>query len=366
MVFIHHTRRDSRDPASSRNRQMSIFFRRRWLQVLFTCVATFFLAITATTVDSANNDKISNKNSKSVSTTTTATVRNNDNNNDPGRTTPLLLGLERWERLENNVGVVKLNDDDCNQEKTESKPASSSCSNKQQTCCCRFFLWNVPSSICYHLSNKLRRERTTEGRGGIKYVRIEQRGLLNHLWPCSRFKADSCMICGNSLREHLLLNWSTLGCRNTPFDNHLDQTFQKGTKNNNQQASTRQRTGKKGQTTGTTKERGENVFHRIYVKDKNDDSIGTASSSRGVFNFGSSSKSKKDTTAATTSSSRYGKNNDDDSNQVVWRKCEGVSYTSPRVDQFRNPLALNLACGIVIIKLERLIGIEAVENMKDG
>jgi hypothetical protein len=50
-------------------------------------------------------------------------------------------------------------------------------------------------------------------------------GLLDYLYPLSRYQLDGCILCGHSFREHLVSWWQPF--LNTPFDQYLDGVREK-------------------------------------------------------------------------------------------------------------------------------------------
>ena len=225
---------------------------------------------------------------------------------------PSSVSQERWERLENDISAQG------------SKPSGV---------CCGFFVWNVPSAICYHWGARLKDRHTTEGRGGIKYVRIDEKGLLKYFWPCSRFQPDACAICGHSWHDHLLLRWPTKG---SALDTYLDakQSLtikEKESWNSNKESRNDHRRAK----SSLSKQKS---FHRNYVTDREQ--------LKPRQRRGPLMRQKRDM------------NKED---EMEWRECKGVFYSIPKLkDTTRKKKGWGwcLAYELVLGSLEDLIAIE--------
>jgi hypothetical protein len=86
--------------------------------------------------------------------------------------------------------------------------------------------------------------------------------VLQLLYPCSRYSADSCAFCGGTFPDHMALSWA----KNlyTPFDRYLDRVREEGivlplTKGS--------KPSKKKSAVAVAPAAPQHVFHRRYVYD---------------------------------------------------------------------------------------------------
>lgn len=89
---------------------------------------------------------------------------------------------------------------------------------------CGLFIWDAPSALLYRWCHHLLKDHLIEGKGGRMYVRFESNSILQLLYPCSRYSPNKCLVCGGGFPDHLELWWSKH--LYTPFDRHLDATYQ--------------------------------------------------------------------------------------------------------------------------------------------
>jgi hypothetical protein len=92
---------------------------------------------------------------------------------------------------------------------------------------CGLYIWNAPSALLHKWCTHLLRECIYEGRGGVKFVRIEPGSILQLLYPSLRhYRPDSCLLCGGTYQDHLALAWAKH--LYTPLDRRLDDDYNKG------------------------------------------------------------------------------------------------------------------------------------------
>lgn len=212
------------------------------------------------------------------------------------------------------------------------------CSAQQSTpssSCCGFFVWNVPSAICYHWGTQLKYKHTTEGRGGVKYVRIDKKGLLKYFWPCSRFRDDSCAICGHSWKEHLLLRWPTKG---NALDNYLERKL-------SETAELKDKESRNDYSRGQSSVSSRRNFHRNYVTDREQHK---PKPRRGPFSRPQRVMNKED--------------------EIEWRESKGVFYSIPKLKDAtrrKKGWGWSIAYELVLGSLDDLIAIEKVEESTD-
>lgn len=99
-------------------------------------------------------------------------------------------------------------------------------------CRCRFFIWDFLSFYKYHETLSLARQNTLEGKGGKKFVRLQQDSRLEKWYPQLRqgiLKTDGCALCGYSYKDHLLFRWH---CRTKKGDvSEFDRFMRKNVAN---------------------------------------------------------------------------------------------------------------------------------------
>ena len=134
---------------------------------------------------------------------------------------------------------------------------------------CNFFVWDLRSAVLYKWCHHLLKDHIYEGKGGHLFVRYESNSILQLLYPCSRYAPNQCLTCGGHFTDHLHLWWSKH--LYTPFDRHIDNTYQDGLKLIDGGPERR------GRRSSSSKESTPEVvgkpiftFHRRYVQDVSD------------------------------------------------------------------------------------------------
>ena len=170
-----------------------------------------------------------------------------------------------------------------------------------------------------------------EGRGGVKFVRIEPGSILQLLYPCSRYSRDSCIFCGGTFADHMTLAWAKH--LYTPYDRYLDLTREKGVvtppPDKIPRRSKRRRRGAAAAAAAAPVPSSppQHVFHRMYVRDK----------------------------ALDNEKGRRRNNNNNKRNRVFYRQCEHVTYQIPFQE-------ITLLRAIVLASVEALIRLEKLDD----
>ena len=111
--------------------------------------------------------------------------------------------------------------------KQQQKNSSSDIVVCPTKCRCRFFIWNFISYIKYKETMYQVKQNTLEGKGGIKFIRIQPDTLLSAWYPQLRkglIKPDACCICGYSWKDHLEFWWylkKRKGCVSKEFESYI-------------------------------------------------------------------------------------------------------------------------------------------------
>jgi hypothetical protein len=180
------------------------------------------------------------------------------------------------------------------------------------------------------------KDHVYEGRGGVKFVRIEPGSILQLLYPCSRYSPDSCLFCGGSFEDHMTLKWAKQ--LYTPFDRYLDAVRERcvitppptvDTTSNNRKSSKQRNTVVPLSKPLFPK----HVFHRLYVQDT--DVVPTKKKNAGRQIWSSKPQKQRD--------------------KVFYRQCEHVRYQIP----FRE---VTLLRAIALAAVEALIRLERIED----
>lgn len=94
-------------------------------------------------------------------------------------------------------------------------------------CRCRFFIWDFISYIKYKETIYQVNQNTLEGKGGVKFVRMQPGTLLSAWYPQLRkglIKPNACYICGYSWNDHLEFWWylkKRKGCVSKEFESYI-------------------------------------------------------------------------------------------------------------------------------------------------
>ena len=175
-----------------------------------------------------------------------------------------------------------------------------------------------------------------EGRGGVKFVRIEPGSILQLLYPCSRYSRDSCIFCGGTFADHMTLAWAKH--LYTPYDRYLDLTREKGVvtppPDKIPRRSKRRRRGAAAAAAAAPVPSSppQHVFHRMYVRDK-----------------------ALDNEKGRRRNNNNNNNNNNKRNRVFYRQCEHVTYQIPFQE-------ITLLRAIVLASVEALIRLEKLDD----
>lgn len=93
---------------------------------------------------------------------------------------------------------------------------------------CSQFLWNPMSFAKHRMCNHLIKGKIEEGKYGRKYVRIAPGSILSMLYPCKQWGPDRCLICGQSLEDHMRKSWQRKKKRTSSvsaYDDYLDKVL---------------------------------------------------------------------------------------------------------------------------------------------
>jgi hypothetical protein len=130
--------------------------------------------------------------------------------------------------VDDSTNAVPLSSSSFQMTASGSSSASSSIINAgTKKVACGLYIWNAPSALLHKWCTHLLRECIYEGRGGVKFVRIEPGSILQLLYPSLRhYSPDSCVLCGGTYQDHLALAWAKH--LYTPLDRRLDDDYKNG------------------------------------------------------------------------------------------------------------------------------------------
>ena len=92
-------------------------------------------------------------------------------------------------------------------------------------CRCTVYIFDINSFLIHKYTTRQITERTYEGLGGKRFVRLPENALVLNRWVrlvlSGAIKREQCMLCGHTHRDHLEF-WSWLGRKKTKaFDEYV-------------------------------------------------------------------------------------------------------------------------------------------------
>lgn len=85
-------------------------------------------------------------------------------------------------------------------------------------CRCRFYMFDINAYLIHAYTSRQIRERTLEGLGGKRFVRLPENGVILNRWVrlvlTGAIQREQCILCGHKHRDHLEF-WSWLDRKKT-------------------------------------------------------------------------------------------------------------------------------------------------------
>mmetsp|Transcript_12377 Transcript_12377/g.29229 ORF Transcript_12377/g.29229 Transcript_12377/m.29229 type:complete len:230 (-) Transcript_12377:30-719(-) len=111
----------------------------------------------------------------------------------------------------------------------ETKPKDGVAPTK---CRCRLYIFDINAFLIHEYTSRQIRERTYEGLGGKRFVRLPQNGLVLNRWVrlvlTGAIKREQCILCGHTHMDHLKFRSWLDRDKTKAFDDHVTDKSQAG------------------------------------------------------------------------------------------------------------------------------------------